>query len=190
MISAALARKFPLQCTALAERQVSLAFFSDLVDDDEKSAMAARVVGLEKPAFAPVPSPKPNLSGKRLRDFVGQQSWFLFQLIDLGNEWLTADPSTWSSHPQHVAMKAVVRAIPGVNDMSERDCRLAEDFKVTIFNMSLKYHVCFNTNPSGNALFTSLGFWTKRPEEEDWDALRYRTNAEEISLDSALFPFS
>ena len=129
-ISAALTRKFPLQCTALEERQVSLALFSDLVDNDEKAAMAARILGSEKPAFAPIPSPKPDLNGKRLRDFVGEQSWFLFRLVDFGNDWLSTDPATWGTHPQYVSMKTVVRAMPGVNDMSERDCRLAEDFKV------------------------------------------------------------
>lgn len=135
-ISAALTAKFPLQCTALEARQVPLAFFSDLVDDDEKAAMAATLVGIEKPPFEPVISVKPNLKvdlgGKRLRDFVGPQSWFLFRLIGAGDDWLMTDPATWNDHPQYVAMKTIVRAMPGVNDMSERDCRLAEDFKVQI----------------------------------------------------------
>ena len=131
-IAAALTKKFPLQCTAIEARQVTLALFSDLVVDDEKAAMAARIVATEKPPFEPVPCPKPDLNGTRLRDYVGPQSWHLFRLIDLGHEWLSTDPSTWNTHPQYVAIKAVVRGIPGVNDMSERDCRLAEDFKVRI----------------------------------------------------------
>ena len=104
--------------------------------------MAARIISSEKPAFAPIPSPKPDLSGKRLRDFVGPQSWFLFRLIDFGNKWLSADPATWGTLPEYVSMRTVVRAMPGVNDMSERDCRLAEDFKVVMLNKSFLYF-CF-----------------------------------------------
>ena len=111
-ISAAVTRKFPLQCTYLEDRQVPLAFFSDLVDDDAKSAMAVDLLRTPKPAFEPMLSSKPDLSRKRLRDFIGPQSWFLFQLIGAGEDWLSTDPATWNDHPQYCAMSTVVRGLP------------------------------------------------------------------------------
>ena len=120
-----------------------LAFFSDLVDDDDKAGMAVDLLRTPKPALEPVPSSKPDLSGKRLRDFIGPQSWFLFQLLGLGEDWLSTDPATWNDHPQYCAMKVVIRGLPGVNDMSERGCRLAEDFKVYYYYLEIKIFFIF-----------------------------------------------
>ena len=130
-ISDAVTQKFPLQCTALQDRQVSLAFFSDLVDDDQKAAMAARLLSFDKPILEPVLPEDPDLNGTQLCDFIGPQSWFLFQLVDYGTDWLGKNPTEWNDDPQYAAIKAVVRSWPGVNDFSERACRLAEDFKVS-----------------------------------------------------------
>ena len=114
----------------LEDRQVSLAFFSDLVDVDEKAGMAARLLSIDPPELEPVPSAAPDLAQTRLREFIGPQSWFLFQLTRRGSDWLKKDPATWEEDEQYVALKAVVRGMPGVNDFSERACRLAEDVKV------------------------------------------------------------
>ena len=132
-ISDAILLKLPLQCVSLQDRQVSLAFFSDLVEDDEKAAMAARLLSIPKPTLEPTEIPPPNLKKIRLRDFVGPQSWFLFQLMGFGHEWLAKAPSLWKDDPEFAKMNATVRAMPGVNDFSERSCRLAEDFKVCLF---------------------------------------------------------
>ena len=123
-------RKFPLQSTVLEDRQVSLALFSDLVDTDEKSRMASHLLAQDKPELEPIPPQMPDLTQTRLHEFIGPQSWYLFQLIGHGIDWLKDDPSTWEDDAQYAATKAVVRAMPGVNDFSERACRLAEDFKV------------------------------------------------------------
>ena len=98
--------------------------------------MAAQLLLLPKLLLEPVPCSTPDLSNTRLRDFVGPQSWFLFQLLnqtEAKNDWLPKDPATWNAHPKYVEMETIVRAMPGVNDFSERACRLATDMKVNDF---------------------------------------------------------
>ena len=129
-ISRSVLKKFPLQCTALEDRQISLAFFSDLVDEDEKASMAARLLAIDQPELEPILPSAPDLSEKQLRAFIGPQSWFLFQLIGIDSDWLRLDPRTWPDDPRFVATNAIVRALPATNDASERGCRLATDYKV------------------------------------------------------------
>ena len=116
----------------LQDRQMSLPLFSDLVDNDVKARLAARLHGTERPPLEVVLPTPPDLSGRCLSDFVGPQTWYLFDLIEGGSDWLFLDPAMWNDNPQYIAMKEVVRGFPGVNDFSERGCRLAEDFKVII----------------------------------------------------------
>ena len=94
--------------------------------------MAARLLTIEQPALEPVLPSAPDLRGKRLRDFIGPQSWFVFQLIGIDSDWLRQDPKTWPEDPRFVATNAIVQGMPATNDSSERGCRLAEDFKVRI----------------------------------------------------------
>ena len=131
-ISMSVLRKFPLQSTALEDRQISLAFFSDLVSEDEKAAMAARLLAIDQPELAPILPSAPDLRGTQLRAFIGPQSWFLFQLIGIDSDWLKSDPRTWPEDPRFVATNAIVQAMPATNDSSERGCRLATDFKVNL----------------------------------------------------------
>ena len=110
--------------------------------------MAARLLAIEQPALEPILPSAPDLRGRQLRDFVGPQSWFLFQLIGINPDWLRSDPKTWPEDPRFVATNAVVRAMPATNDSSERGCRLATDFKVSFSNMlkifsNLYFYNCF-----------------------------------------------
>ena len=129
-IAAAVAKKLKGQSYLLMERQLPVVLVSDLVDADELSAIAARLLATEKKEFDLSMPSFPDMRGTRLRDYVGPESWFIFELLKIEPDWLGLPPSSWPENPNFAKFKAIVRGMPGVNDFSERGCRLAEDFKV------------------------------------------------------------
>ena len=122
------------QCWWENERNVPLALFSTSVDEDSLSALAARMKVVEVVPRQHIEPGKPDFPRLRknqaLKDFVGPQSWVLFDQIGDKGEWLVKHPSEWSSDPSFLASKKIVDALPGVNDTAERGCRIAELYKV------------------------------------------------------------
>ena len=134
-IAAAVSRKLRGQTYLLMERQLPLVLASDLVDEDELSAIAAAILATEVKEFDLTMPSFPDLRGTRLRDYVGPESRYIFDLLKTGTDWLVSPPSAWPDHPQFVAFKTIIRAMPGVNDFAERGCRLADDTKVIATNI-------------------------------------------------------
>ena len=116
------------------ERQLPLVMASNLVDEDELAAIAVQLLRTEKVEWDLSFPSFPDLRGKRLRDYVGPKSWFIFDLLEIEPDWLMSPPSTWGENPRFQQFKKIARAMPSVDDASERTCRLVGDFK---FHISL-----------------------------------------------------
>ena len=118
----------------LNERNAPLALFSNSVDEDTLSAIAARMKVVEVVPRQHIEPGKPEFprlgKDKALKDFIGPQSWVFFDFIGDKCEWLSKPPSEWSSDPTFLSTKKIVNALPGVNDTAERGCRIAELYKV------------------------------------------------------------
>ena len=69
---------------------------------------------------------------KELKDFVGPQSWTLFNLVDDEAKWLRLPPSEWASDPAFNSTRMIVSGLHGVNDIAEGGCRTADYYKVRL----------------------------------------------------------
>ena len=125
------------QSWSLMERHVPACLFSDLVDEDKKSAVAAAIVATPVEEIEAAKPDRPMLmEGMKLRNFVGKESWVFFTVLEIQTDWLRNTPDTWPSNPNFQAAKAIVDALHGVNDSAERGCRRAELYKVFLSNIN------------------------------------------------------
>lgn len=122
----------------LAEDLVPMALFSDVVPNDTKQNMVDALLkmpnidvhskrsgtGFGKPVFPDVT----RLNGISLADFVGQDSWLFFRILNLDRQFLEHPVETWTDNVSYNEAFAVVRALRVVNDSAERGVKLAADF--------------------------------------------------------------
>ena len=140
------------QCWWLGERMIPLALFAQDVDEDSRSALAAalestRVDPAQRQPEEPGKPEFPTLKkSKELKDFVGPQSWTLFNLVDDEAKWLRIPPSEWASDPAFNSTRMIVSGLHGVNDIAEGGCRTADYYKVrlSIHLPSLSLSLCIH----------------------------------------------
>ena len=109
----------------LGERMIPLALFSRDVDKDSLSALAAGLKASRvDPAMKQPQEPRkpefPILKKTKMpKDFVGPQSWTLFDLVEDDVKWLRLLPNEWASDPAFLASKEIVSSFHGVNDIAD-----------------------------------------------------------------------
>ena len=138
------------QCWSLQQRHVPFALFSRYVEEDEKAAMAAKLVthlppipstsDEDNPPLPPIPPFQwdtkpafPNLkSGKftRLSHFIGVESLILFSRAVKNWRWLLLAPTDWPSNDAYKEALEIVRGIAGTNEPAERLCAVAKKYSV------------------------------------------------------------
>ena len=74
------------------------------------------------------PAVRPDMA---LADFVGAESWLLFDLIGADISWVRWTPPWDGLQRMHEDAKAVLLSLCGVNDPAERICALAKHFAVS-----------------------------------------------------------
>ena len=131
------ARRNEGQGWALIGRHVPFALFSSFVEVDEKSRIAARLFAVRDSTEPPPPVPlgRPPfpeiVPGATLAQYITEESWLLFDLLDADTSWLRETPP-WDGHPGHDEVRDVLRSFCGVNDPAERLCGIAKQYAVSI----------------------------------------------------------
>ena len=114
----------------LSERLVPLALFSGHVSTLEKNAIRKAMLkyeGVPEGTLQQVPYTT-SFSGKSLRDFVGKDSWALFDLLSIERENFQFSVEEWESMERFKELSFLVSNLPVVNDAAERALGLATDF--------------------------------------------------------------
>ena len=109
----------------LSERLVPLALYSDNLDLTQKhKTTMMKFKGLSP--FAKQEMPFSSTLGKKaLKDFVGRDSWTLFQLLDLDSSFLEHPATKWETSESYQKGKHVASNLPVANDAAERALGLA-----------------------------------------------------------------
>ena len=120
----------------LTEELVPLAFFSCHVSTSAKQEMADVLLTKEekfcsrrfgtsfgKPLFPKVEADTPELS-----DFIGEDSWSLFNILKIGKQFLHEPVEGWGCNGEYKAALEIVENMLVVNDCAERGVKLAADF--------------------------------------------------------------
>ncbi|KAF0297758.1 hypothetical protein FJT64_004801 [Amphibalanus amphitrite] len=92
----------------LTQELVVFSLFSDKVDVDEKSRLAARLQTFRVPDDFELGVPDfPDVDeGTELVDLLGPNSWTLFMLLETGTSWLQSGPETWSEDLVHYVISS------------------------------------------------------------------------------------
>ena len=104
--------------------------FSNKLSEDEKSRIAAKLLTISVPSEFSVGKPEfPDILEKtELADFLGPNSWFLFNKLKISSEWLSKSITSWSEDSNYCVMEEFVRTVKTKNDTAERGVKLMTDY--------------------------------------------------------------
>ena len=113
----------------LSERLIPFSLFSDNLDVAEKQQLRKTMMKFENSLpFAKQEMPfSSNLGRKTLKDFVGQDSWAIFQLLDSDSSFLKQPATKWETLESYQHAKKAISNLPVVNDAAERAFGLATE---------------------------------------------------------------
>lgn len=123
-------RTFRRHTWYLCSETVIFSLFSALVSPDEKSTIAKKLLAVDIPAeFVPGKPQLPTIHQRsELSDFVNENSWFLFHVLDVQCTWLATPPETWEQNDCFVKVQNYLRHMKVVNDSAERGIKLCSEF--------------------------------------------------------------
>ena len=111
----------------LSERLVGLSLFSDKVDNSTKEAMRSALLKSDKKPLH-TEQQRPECSSflkKQLKDFIGPDTYVLFDLLRIDKELLSIPVSKWSSSSLYHQNMKKIKHLPVVNDAAERALGMA-----------------------------------------------------------------
>ena len=114
----------------LVEQVVPFALFSNRVDMDTKSHMAAKMLTFSPPEKFQLGKPKfPVIKpGTKLVDLVGSKSYMLFSILGVDYMWLSKDPRDWQEDTEYKKAEQFVRTVKTVNDCAERGVKMISEY--------------------------------------------------------------
>ena len=120
----------------LTEECAVFSVFSHRVSDAERQQLARQLSRTPRPKAFTKGQPRfPILNNStRLVHLIGPGSWFLFECLHIGAEWLGKPISSWPGDADFLEAETFVRHVKVVNDLSERAVKLVQDFATSITN--------------------------------------------------------
>ena len=114
----------------LTEQLVPFALFSNKVNSDIKSHIAARILTFHQPAQIAIGKPSfPSVKANtKLMDLVGEKSYLLFTLLGVGTDWLSKNPVEWEDDLDYLKAKTFCRTVKTVNDCAERGVKMITEY--------------------------------------------------------------
>ena len=117
----------------LTEETVVFSFFSHhpLLTNEVKESMALRLLSVSPPDEfrRGIPVFKRNIDEQsKLHDFIGTETWFIFDALNLEKDWLYDSPEVWISNESFKKGQSFVANIKVVNDAAERGVKLHSDY--------------------------------------------------------------
>ena len=106
----------------LAPTTVLFSLFSNLVTEEEKSGIAAKLLSLPRDSEIQFGIPKfPELTvTTQLRDLVTPQSWQFFEIVQVSPDWLALPPAEWASSEDFRLAREYIQTLKVTNDTAER----------------------------------------------------------------------
>ena len=70
-------------------------------------------------------------STSMFRSFIGPDSWYIFQLLNIDTSFFNEPVKEWNSCEAYLYSKNIVQRLNVVNDCAERNVKIASDFAET-----------------------------------------------------------
>jgi len=68
------------------------------------------------------------IGNKNLCDFVTKNTRKFFDVLDLSQEFLTEDPSTWAQNTTYIVAEETAKSLTVTNDMAEKGVALIQEY--------------------------------------------------------------
>ena len=117
----------------LTEEIVAFSFFSQhsSLTNEIRESMALRLLSIVPPQKyrRGVPLFKRNIDKhSQLLDFIGPETWFIFETLKLDTAWLYDLPELWPTYDSFVKGQKFAAYVKVVNDVAERGVKLYSDY--------------------------------------------------------------
>lgn len=119
----------------LAPETAIFALCSDKVGESEKSAMAEKLLATPRPDEHVVGGNVPVVisdEGVKLHELVDEDSWMVFNILEMKGEWLNDEPAKWIDSDEYRLMCDFVSGLRVTNDTAERGVQLVQQFSRTL----------------------------------------------------------
>lgn len=134
-ISKAAIKSFSGHLWYLSEVLIGFAFFDSTVPAEMKAAMVAALRKTGQPDRPRrIVLTTADIQEKQLCDFVSQHTSKLFSALDIPQDLLIQDPSTWESNEAYIEAQKKLKGLKVVNDAAERGVALIQSFNSVITN--------------------------------------------------------
>ena len=117
-------------CWYLTEQTVVFSLFSNRLNRDQKSRIAAKLL-TQNPSekFGSGPPKFPVMTEKtKLENLLGPNSFMLFNNLNTDYKWLETDPSGWGDDPDYLQLEEFVRTLKVTNDTAERGVKMITEY--------------------------------------------------------------
>ncbi|GBM85416.1 hypothetical protein AVEN_114591-1 [Araneus ventricosus] len=122
----------------LTEECAVFSLFSNRLSSSERQLIARTLLRIPPPKEFESERVHPTFPifnhSTKLSSLIGPKSWFLFHSMGIGAEWLGKPVSEWYNDPNYQEAETYVRHVKVVNDLSERDVKLMQDFSTSVTN--------------------------------------------------------
>ena len=113
----------------LTQEAVAFSFFSQhpLLTNETKESMAFQLLSISPPNEfrRKIPVFKRNIDRcSKLCDFIGPETWFIFECLRMDKDWLYDKPEQWTANKSFKKGQKFVVNINVVNDAAERTVKL------------------------------------------------------------------
>ena len=118
----------------MTQQLVIFGLFDRELDDEVRIAMATTLHATPRPAIFPLGKPEFPVNillygnNLTLEDFIGPNSWLLFDLLGCYGRWLALPLAQWEEDEEYKQMCSIVCNIPVVNDAAERGVKDVQDY--------------------------------------------------------------
>ena len=117
----------------LTQETVAFSFFSEhpLLTSKVKESMAFQLLSISPPDEfrRGIPVFKRYIDRcSKLCDFIGPETWFIFECLRMDKDWLYEKPEQWAANESFKKAQKFVSNIKVVNDAAERTVKLYSDY--------------------------------------------------------------
>ena len=114
----------------LTEQVVPFILFSNRVDSDTKSHVAAKLLTIVQPEQIKIGKPTfPEIkSSTKLIDLLGPKIYLLFKLLGVEPNWLKKSPKDGDDDEEYKKMQEFMRTVKTVNDCAERGVKMIKEY--------------------------------------------------------------
>ena len=117
----------------LTQETVAFSFFSQhpFLTNEMKESMAFQLLSMSPPDefHRGIPVFKRNIDRcSKLYDFIGPETWFIFECLRMNKDWLYNKPEQWTANESFKKGKKFVANIKVVNNAVERTVKLYSDY--------------------------------------------------------------